>query len=174
MQAAMAARTAPRKMQPIAIPTFWPRESPGLSFDEGKAVCTRMVDVGIVAMVGEDKLLAVDLCDDNVAFGGIAVNDGSEVVKADEVAADSVEDCSCETLSERDAFKNIVTPSASLKAIAVGVGIGIVDDARFALRCKVTDEIWLEARTHGGSNSHVGVYITEVVVGIELVISLAC
>jgi len=38
VQAARAARAAPKKMQPIAMPTVSPRESPDLLFDEGEVV----------------------------------------------------------------------------------------------------------------------------------------
>ena len=55
-QDASAASAAPIKMQPIAMPIIWPRESPDLTFDEGGIVCTKLGDVGVAAMVGEDKL----------------------------------------------------------------------------------------------------------------------
>ena len=38
MQAARAARAAPKKMHPIAMPIVWARESPDLYFDEGEVV----------------------------------------------------------------------------------------------------------------------------------------
>jgi hypothetical protein len=56
IQAPRTASATPTKMQPIAMPIVWPRESPDLSFDEGDVVCTKLGDVGVAAIVGKDKL----------------------------------------------------------------------------------------------------------------------
>jgi hypothetical protein len=74
IQAPRTASAAPTKMQPIAMPIVWPRESPDLSFDEGDVVCTKLGDVGVAAIVGKDKLWEVDVCGDNVSFGDVSLS----------------------------------------------------------------------------------------------------
>jgi hypothetical protein len=168
-QAARMASAAPRKRQPIAMPTVSPRESPGLSFDEGEFVWKRLGDVCVAAMVGEEKLLSVEACDDKVTLGNVALDctTGSE---RDEVAvpwlvvAGTVEDCSGETLCGGDVTMESVPTSAPW--VTISVGVGTVGDVRFASSWMTTDEIWLSARTHGSENLHSGVYVTLVEVDV--------
>ena len=149
-QAARAANAAPTKMQPIAMPTVWPRESPELSADEGEVVCTWLDDISGASMVDEGVLVGIR--DVDVKFGDITPDDMTGVVKADVVAvsllivAASVEENPGDALF--GGFKCIVSSDVPLKMIAVGAGR--IKDVRFASRSKVTGVTnWPVARTHG-------------------------
>lgn len=51
-QAAKRASAAPVKMQPVAMPTVCPRESPDLSLGHGKVECASLWECRVVVMVG--------------------------------------------------------------------------------------------------------------------------
>lgn len=46
--------------------------------------------------------------------------------------------------------------------IEIGSAVGIVADVVDAVRWKVISVLWLEAKTHGSTNAHVGVYMMDV------------
>ena len=146
-QAERTASAAPTKMQPIAMPIVWARESPDLTFDEGEVVCTPPSHSGVAVMVGEDKLSLLGVRGVDALFVGTALDKRAEAVRANEVdmpslvVVDPMGNELSDALNGGDAFMNIVSPSEPLKTIAVGIAIGRLEEARFALSWKVTNEI---------------------------------
>jgi len=133
-------------------------------------VCTRLVDVRVISVVGVDGIVLLGFRDANVLFGGMALDDTTGSVAAAEVAvpplvvAESVKDNSGNGPRGDDVSMYIVPPFVPLTRMETGAAAGIAEDVWVASRWKVTGAIWPEARTHGVSNAHVGVYVTTVVV----------
>lgn len=93
----------------------------------------------MAAMVGEDKLLAVDVCGDNVPLSddtlggetGIMIDEGNV---SPLVVGESAQGCSDEELSKGDVFMEIVpsfAPLAMTEAIAAN---GAIEVVRVAVR----------------------------------------
>lgn len=154
-QATRAARAAPTKMQPIAMPTVWPRESRDLSFDESKGVCTTLGEGGVAVMVGNDGLSLSDVRVANVSFGGIAPNDVIGFAKVGEVVvppltfAVLVGDDLDVALGEGDVFMSSVPPFGPSKVTAVGTGFGRSEGVMVALSWKMKGAVGPETTTHG-------------------------
>lgn len=174
MYAARLAMTAPMIKQPIARPAVLLGDNLCWSFDAFRVASDaviRLEDVLVELPVRADGCSVVRVSADSFVLEGRSL-EVEVVVVAPPTLATPIEPAVGEADALLDPGARIMCnalPSAPFTLMSVGDGgAGLLEGGMVASSCKTTGEIWLDARTHGGTNTHVGVYVTIVLLVVEI------